>query len=223
MLPSVGSSEAGRKPVGPIEPATKRSSPTALRAISAAWRLISSVCSPRPHSSSFSAAGLEGVGLDDLGAGLDHRLVDALDDVGAVEHERLVAAAGEPVVVLEREVELLERGAHAAVEDDDVVADGGQEVTHAKARLANLDTSVSRLVRTLRPVTENDRAQRLARLASVAHAAEARGDGWAAGEAWRSYELVRDGGRDPDELLAEGVALSVMALDLAQQSERNEA
>jgi hypothetical protein len=32
--PSVGSSEAGRKPVGPIEPATKRSSPTALRAIS---------------------------------------------------------------------------------------------------------------------------------------------------------------------------------------------
>ena len=33
MLPSVGSSEEGRKPVGPIEPATKRSSPTALRAI----------------------------------------------------------------------------------------------------------------------------------------------------------------------------------------------
>ena len=50
--PSVGSSEAGRKPVGPIEPATKCSSPTALRAISAARRLISSVCSPRPHSSS---------------------------------------------------------------------------------------------------------------------------------------------------------------------------
>ena len=54
IWPSVGSSEAGRKPVGPIEPATKRSSPTALRAISAARRLISSVCSPRPHSSSFS-------------------------------------------------------------------------------------------------------------------------------------------------------------------------
>ncbi len=37
MSPSVGSSEAGRKPVGPIEPATKRSSPTALRAIWAAF------------------------------------------------------------------------------------------------------------------------------------------------------------------------------------------
>ena len=76
--------------------------------------------------------GLEGVGLDDLGARLDHRLVHALDDVGAVEHERLVAAAGEPVVLLQREVELLERGAHPAVEDDDVVAHGGEEVTHGR-------------------------------------------------------------------------------------------
>ena len=76
------------------------------------------------------ARGLEGVGLDDLGAGLDHRLVDALDDVGAVEDERLVAAAGELVVALEVEVELLERGAHAAVEDDHAVAGGGEEVTH---------------------------------------------------------------------------------------------
>ena len=54
IWPRLGSSEAGRKPVGPIEPATKRSSPTALRAISAARRLISSVWSSRPHSSSFS-------------------------------------------------------------------------------------------------------------------------------------------------------------------------
>ena len=54
MSPRVGSSDAGRKPVGPIEPATKRSSPAALRAISAAPRLTSSVCSPSPHSSSFS-------------------------------------------------------------------------------------------------------------------------------------------------------------------------
>ena len=42
--------------------------------------------------------GLERVGLHDLRAGLDHRLVHALDDVGAVEHERLVAAAGQLVV-----------------------------------------------------------------------------------------------------------------------------
>ncbi len=54
MSPRVGSSEAGRKPVGPIEPATNRSGPAALRAISAALRLISTVCSSRPHSASFS-------------------------------------------------------------------------------------------------------------------------------------------------------------------------
>ena len=54
MSPRVGSSLAGRKPVGPIEPATKRSGPAAARAISAALRLISGVCSPSPHSSSFS-------------------------------------------------------------------------------------------------------------------------------------------------------------------------
>ena len=52
ILPRVGSSEAGRWPVGPIEPATNRSSPTAWRAISAARRLISSVWSSSPHSSS---------------------------------------------------------------------------------------------------------------------------------------------------------------------------
>ena len=132
IWPRVGSSDAGRWPVGPIEPATKRSSPTAWRAISAALRLISSVCSPRPHSSSLMRLRLERVGLDDLGAGVDHRLVHALDDVGAVEHERLVAAPGQPVVVLEREVELLEGRAHAAVEDDDVVAHGGEEITHGR-------------------------------------------------------------------------------------------
>ena len=74
--------------------------------------------------------GLEGVGLDDLGAGLDHRLVEALDDVGPVEDERLVAAAGQLVVALEVEVELLEGGAHSAVEDDHAVTGGGEEVTH---------------------------------------------------------------------------------------------
>ena len=76
---------------------------------------------------------LEGVGLDDLGAGVDHRRVQLLDDVGPVEDERLVAAAGQLVVVLEREVELLERRAHAAVEDDDAVARGCHEVAHQTA------------------------------------------------------------------------------------------
>ena len=54
MSPSVGSVEAGRNPVGPIDPATNRCGPAASRAISAAFVLISSVCSPNPHSSSFS-------------------------------------------------------------------------------------------------------------------------------------------------------------------------
>ena len=74
--------------------------------------------------------GLEGVGLDDLRARLHHRLVKVRDHVGTVEHERLVGAPGELVVVLEREVELLQRGAHAAVEDDDAVAGGGKVVAH---------------------------------------------------------------------------------------------
>ncbi len=53
IWPRVGSFDAGRKPVGPIDPATKRFSPAALRAIWAALRLISSVCCSRPHSESF--------------------------------------------------------------------------------------------------------------------------------------------------------------------------
>jgi hypothetical protein len=68
-----------------------------------------------------------------------------------------------------------------------------------------------------------ERSDRLAALAADASAAEARGDGWAAGEAWRRYELVRDGGRHPDELLAEGISLSKVAIDLAQQAEHSEA
>jgi len=67
---------------------------------------------------------------DDLGTSLDHGLVDALDDVRPVEHERLVAAAGELVVALEVEVELLEGGTHAAVEDDHAVTGCGEEITH---------------------------------------------------------------------------------------------
>ena len=59
----------------------------------------------------------------------------------------------------------------------------------------------------------------LERLTSEACQAEARDERWVAGEVWRRYELVRDGGRDPDELLAEGIALSRVALELAQQAD----
>ena len=80
------------------------------------------------------AGGLERVGLHDLGAGVDHRGVEVADDVGAVEDERLVRAPGQLVVVLEGEVELLERRAHAPVEDDDAVTGGSQVVAHRRPR-----------------------------------------------------------------------------------------
>lgn len=67
-------------------------------------------------------------------------------------------------------------------------------------------------------MTGAQRTLELERLAGKAREAGERGDGWRAGELWRRYELVRDAGRDPDELLAEGVALSRMAMDLAGQS-----
>jgi hypothetical protein len=67
----------------------------------------------------------------------------------------------------------------------------------------------------LRQVPESDSSERLLQAAEAAHAAEADGDEAAAADAWRRYRLVRDAGRDPDELLAEGVALSEQALALA--------
>lgn len=59
---------------------------------------------------------------------------------------------------------------------------------------------------------------RLDDAAQSARAAEASGDDAAAGEAWRRYRLIRDGARDPDELLAEGISLSIRAIDLAALS-----
>jgi hypothetical protein len=61
-------------------------------------------------------------------------------------------------------------------------------------------------------------AERAARAAAQATAAEARHDGPAANDAWRRYRLIRDGQRDPDELLAEGIALSVIALALSREA-----
>ena len=65
-----------------------------------------------------------------------------------------------------------------------------------------------------RPVMPSQE-QRLQQAARDAHAAEARGDDAAANEAWRRYRLVQDASRDPDELIAEGIALSNMAIELA--------
>ena len=40
-----------------------------------------------------------------------------------------------------------------------------------------------------------------------AHAAQDRGDHWAASDAWRRYVLIEDALRDPQDLLDEGLAL----------------
>jgi hypothetical protein len=56
---------------------------------------------------------------------------------------------------------------------------------------------------------------RLAMAGAQAKAAEARGDDATAGREWRRYRLIADAARDPDELLAEGVALSAWALEFA--------
>jgi negative regulator of sigma E activity len=64
-------------------------------------------------------------------------------------------------------------------------------------------------------MTAPDAKQRLEEAALAAHDAEAREDFTAANEAWRRYRLIGDTLRDPDELLAEGVAISERARALA--------
>jgi negative regulator of sigma E activity len=66
----------------------------------------------------------------------------------------------------------------------------------------------------------SDSTKRLDEAAATARAAEARGEDNAAGDAWRRYRLIRDAARDPDELLAEGIALSLSAIELARPSLR---
>jgi type II secretory pathway component PulK len=58
-------------------------------------------------------------------------------------------------------------------------------------------------------------ADRLMEAGARARDAEARGDDARAGEEWRRYRLIKDASRDPDDLLAEGIALSVRAAELA--------
>lgn len=59
------------------------------------------------------------------------------------------------------------------------------------------------------------RQSQMREVSMLARAAEARGDDAMAGEEWRRYRLIKDASRDPDELLAEGVLLSIQANELA--------
>jgi hypothetical protein len=65
-------------------------------------------------------------------------------------------------------------------------------------------------------MTGADRAVRLEQAAAAAKVAEERGDGALAVREWRRYRLVQDAGRDAEELLAEGIALSVAAVALSE-------
>jgi hypothetical protein len=58
-------------------------------------------------------------------------------------------------------------------------------------------------------------ADRLTEAGVRAREAEARGEDARAGEEWRRYRLIKDASRDPDELLSEGIALSLQAAELA--------
>jgi hypothetical protein len=56
---------------------------------------------------------------------------------------------------------------------------------------------------------------RLSDAGARAREAESRGDDARAGEEWRRYRLIEDASRDPDELLTEGIELSLQAAELA--------
>lgn len=60
--------------------------------------------------------------------------------------------------------------------------------------------------------------QRLQQAADAAKQAEERGEEGLAAREWHSYRLIRDAARDPEELLADGVALSAQAIELAANS-----
>lgn len=65
-------------------------------------------------------------------------------------------------------------------------------------------------------MSQADQIDRLSKAASAARAAEARGDDPVAAREWRRYRLIADASRDPEDLLAEGIALSVAALTLVE-------
>jgi hypothetical protein len=62
-----------------------------------------------------------------------------------------------------------------------------------------------------------DAYKRLEEAGTNAKRAEAEGNDPLAAAEWRRYRLIKDASRDPDELLAEGVALSATAIELASQ------
>jgi len=75
---------------------------------------------------------VEGIRLDDIGAGCEILLVDVLDDLWLGQHEEIVVALhvarpiGEagPAIVGFLELVTLDHGAHGAVDDEDALGGG---------------------------------------------------------------------------------------------------
>ena len=132
ILPSVGSSLAGRNPGradrAGDEPLLPGRPAGDLRRLEV--DLVRVLL--EPPLGELQPRGLEAVCLEHVRPGLEHRGMDALDHVGPVEHEHLVAAPGQPVVMLEAQLELLQRGAHTAVVDDRSLVRRGEEVAHPR-------------------------------------------------------------------------------------------
>lgn len=59
-----------------------------------------------------------------------------------------------------------------------------------------------------------EQQRRMSEAAAAAHAAQDRGDPFAANDAWQRYVLIEDAQRDPQDLLDEGIVLSKVAIDL---------
>ena len=95
---STGSSLEGSIPVGPIEPATNRGCSGVAYASQAARARRAAFDIELVHPVADAPFGepsrrrLEGARLDDIAADGEERLVDAADDIGASQHEIVVAA-----------------------------------------------------------------------------------------------------------------------------------
>ena len=72
----------------------------------------------------------EAVGLDAIGPGGEVPGVDVADQLGLAEVQDLRAVLLSPIVI-ERQLLGLDAAAHGAVQEDDPVARGGQEIAHA--------------------------------------------------------------------------------------------
>ncbi len=85
---------------------------------------------------------VERVGLDDVGARLEEAAVDVGDDIGLGEAEEIAVALEVLVMILEAlaaeiglgELELLQGGAHRAVDDDDAFLQEGFEGMERRGR-----------------------------------------------------------------------------------------